>query len=644
MKLLLKAAIRNSKHLGLALLTLFSLFFLSIANYLEMFSLGTLVNTGVDFFTLFGKTEGKKIHPVRKVSYEELIQRWENIEKKKTDILTSSDAATYIAKRKQTNPINWAFRKITSDLDFEKNFPTLILLLVLVALLKAFALFFSRYITQFLSIRLTRDLRQQYFEHIQSLPMEFYQEYNVGALAARVVGDAGQIASSLNSILTNYLSTPFIIVSTLGMCFYLSWQLSLVIFVGLPFLILPVVFLTRKVKHVSKQIQKNQESFTSVLLDFLSGIQTVKIYAMEAFSLKKYREQSDRMAHLQIKSAKYDLLTRPILHLVTTTCLAFVALFGLFSLHMTIAELLVFCGLLHTFYEPVKKFAEENANIQKGVVAAERMFEVLHIQPRIQDEKGAISIEQFQEEIVFDSVSFRYKDRWVLQNLSFSVRKGEVLAIVGPTGAGKTTIVQLLPRLYDVQKGEIRIDGRPLKDYTQKSLRELIAYVPQKPFLFYDTVWENISFGRPFSLEAVVDAAKKAYADEFIIALPDQYHTLLAEMGKNLSGGQQQRLAIARALVKNAPILIMDEATSSLDAISENKIKQAIQSLQGKITQIIIAHRLSTIEYADRILYLEEGKKVAEGTKEELLQTCPSFRLLWETYHPVEYSKSTLIF
>ncbi|MGZ3733233.1 MAG: ABC transporter ATP-binding protein, partial [Parachlamydiaceae bacterium] len=200
-------------------------------------------------------------------------------------------------------------------------------------------------------------------------------------------------------------------------------------------------------------------------------------------------------------------------------------------------------------------------------------------------------------------------------------------------GAGKSTIVQLLPRLYDVQKGEVRIDGIPLTNYTQSSLREAIAFVPQKPFLFVDTIASNIAFGRPFSQEDIVASAQAAYADEFITLLEDGYNTELAESGKNLSGGQQQRLAIARALIKKAPILVMDEATSSLDPISENRIKHAIEGLRGKMTQLIIAHRLSTIEGADRILYIEQGKMVAQGTKEELLASCPAFESMWNARH-----------
>ncbi len=633
MKLLLQAALRNSKHLTLAILTFFTLLLLTLANQCEMFSVGLMANTGADFFTLFSP-EGKKIKD--KISIADVTRRWETIDVNEDGVITKQEAAAHIAQRRDVNPLGWVMHKVAARFDFEQNFSLLIASLVAVALFKAIALFASRYVTQLLSIRVTRDLRQQYFEHIQSLPLSFYQEQNLGSLSSRAVGDAGQISSSLNSCLTNYLQTPVTIVVNLLACFYLSWRLSLIIFFGLPLIVLPVVFLTRKVKRITRQIQKNQETFTSVLLDFLAGIQTVKIFAMEAFSLRKYKEQNDQMALLESKSAKYGLLTRPLLHLIATGCLAIVVLFGLYSLHMTVGQLLMFCGLLHLFYEPVKKFAEENANIQKGVVAAERMFEVLHIKPQIEDRDGAIALSDFKNVIEFDRVWFKYRDEWVIRDVSFSIRRGEVIALVGATGAGKSTLVQLIPRLYDVQKGEIRIDGIPLNAITQKSLREQIAFVPQKPFLFFDTVAENIAFGRSFTIKEVEEAARKAYAHEFIVDLPNQYNTVLAEMGKTLSGGQQQRLAIARALVKKAPILILDEATSSLDAISENRIKKAMRELQGEVTQVLIAHRLSTIEHADRIIFFDHGRKIGEGSLHELLDSCLPFRILWETYHHSE--------
>lgn len=633
MRLLLQAALRNSKHFTLAILTFVTLLCMTIANQCEMFSVGLMANTGADFFTLFSP-DGRKIK--EKISLSDVTKRWEAIDLNEDGYISKQDAALYIAARKDANPLNWVMHQMSARFDFERNLSPLIWILVSVAVFKAITLFASRYVTQLLSIRVTRDLRQQYFEHIQSLPLSFYQEQNLGSLSSRAVGDAGQIASSLNSCLTNYMQTPFTLASTLFACFYLSWRLSLIIFLGLPLIILPVIFLTRRVKRITRQLQKNQETFSSVLLDFIAGIQTVKIFAMEAFSLRKYKEQNDQMARLETKSAKYGLLTRPVLHLIATGCLSIVVLVGIYTFHMTVGQLLMFCGLLHLFYEPVKKFAEENANIQKGVVAAERMFEVLHLKPQIEDCKGAIHLCEFKNIIEFDHVWFKYRDEWVIRDVSFSIKKGEVVALVGATGAGKSTLVQLLPRLYDVQKGEIRIDGIPLNAITQKSLREQISFVPQKPFLFFDTVAENIAFGQKFTRFEIEEAARKAYAHEFIDELPKKYDTLLAEMGKTLSGGQQQRLAIARALVKKAPILILDEATSSLDAISENRIKQALRELQGEVTQILIAHRLSTVEHANKIIFFERGRKIGEGTLSQLLESCPPFRLMWETYHHSE--------
>ncbi|MBS0616011.1 MAG: ABC transporter ATP-binding protein [Verrucomicrobia bacterium] len=601
MYLLLKAALRNKKHLTLLIVSFLALVLLTIANVMEISALGVISNAD----TLSQLVDGKKI------------------------------TLTAVKSGKDTNPLNWIIDTVCTQTNIN-SLKILISVLVGVAIFKAITLFWSRYMTQVLSIRISRDLRQQYFAHIQLLPMSFYQQYNIGSLSSRVVGDANQIATSINSSITNYLHMPFTVSVALLFCFYLSWQLALVIFVGFPMIIFPIILLSKRVRRVTRQLQSNQEKFAGVLIDFLAGIQTVKIFAMEAFSFKKYKEQNDRMAILESKTAKYGHLTRPILHMVTTMCLASVVLFGLYTLKLTLPELIVFCGTLQISYESIKKFADENSNIQRGIVAAERMYEVLNLHPEIEDKEGALELKGFNDKIELDHIWFRYGQEWVIKDLCMTVRKGETVAIVGATGSGKSTIVQLLPRLYEVQKGEIRIDGKPLSAYTQKSLREQIAFVSQKPFLFSDTVGANIAFGKDFSKAEIEGAARRAHAEEFILRLPQKYDTILAEAGQNLSGGQQQRLAIARALVKHAPILILDEATSSLDALSEHKIKEAIGSLHGEITQIIIAHRLGTIENADRILYIEKGEKIAEGTKDELLATCEPFRLTWEALYHIE--------
>ncbi len=635
MKLLLKAALQNRRHLLLLCITFFGMVFVTAASQIEMFALGVMAKAGPDAFVLFADKKEGRLRAADKLSLSEVERTFHKISGDKNE-LTLDEANAYVSEYKGHNIVQRISLYLDQKFHIHSKLGYLALFLICVALIKGVALFCHRYFTQLVAIRVSRDLRQQYFEHIQSLPMSFYHDHNIGSLSSRVVGDAGVVASSINSMLINYFQTPFAVVTTLIACFYISWKLSLVIFLGFPIVVIPIVFISKRIKRIAKQMQRNQEGFASVLIDFLAGIQTVKVFAMEQFSLKKYREQNQMMARLEEKSARYGLSSRPILHFVASLFFAVVILYGLYAVNMGIAELLVFCGLLYVFYEPIKKFAEENNHILRGVAAAERMYEVLGLTSVIQDDPLAKPLENFSTSIEFRDVSFKYQDEWILKNLNFKIRKGEMVALVGPTGAGKSTIAQLLPRLYDVQEGEISIDGKPLKAYTQRSLKENIAFVPQRPFLFLDTVKENISFGRPFSTKDVQYAAKRAEAHDFIMTLPNGYDSMLSEAGKNLSGGQQQRLAIARALVKNAPILILDEATSALDAMSEGKIKDVMESLKGEVTQIIIAHRFTTIEKADRIIYLERGEILADGTREELFESCPGFRKMWEMMSSLE--------
>jgi ABC-type multidrug transport system fused ATPase/permease subunit len=623
MKLLLKTVLQNRRHYLLMVFTLISMLSMTIASQLEILSIGVLTNSGSDFFKLFSPGANE-------VTFEQVQEKWASIDTLNSGKITKEAASDFLSKGQDPNILSRFINYVDELFDFSTSIGILICVLLTIAVFKALSIYGSKFFTQVVSIRVSRDLRQRYFEYIQKLPMSFYQKHNIGSLSSRVVGDATVVASSINSALINYIQTPFLFISNLIICVYLSWKLSVVIFLGLPLLFFPIIFLAKKVKKVSRKMQKNQESFTSLLIDFLAGIQTVKIFSMEPFSIKKYKQQNDQMAQLEEKNAKYNSIARPILHTIGGVFLGAVLFLGVYVFEMQISSLIVFCGLVFQLYEPIKKFGEENSHIQRGVVAAERMFEVLNLLPDIQDNRNAIDLKGPIETIEFDNVWFRYEDDWILKGVSFKIEKGQSFAIVGPTGSGKSTIVQLLPRLYEIQKGNILINGRPLNAYTQKSIRENMAFVSQKPFLFLDTIKENIAFGRPFKDEEIIFAAKQAHADEFIDKLCDKYETMIAESGKNLSGGQQQRLAIARALIKKSPILIMDEATSALDAISENRIKLAIKELKGKITQIIIAHRLSTIEDADNILYLDRGEKVAMGPKEELLRVCPQFKTMWD--------------
>lgn len=640
MKLLLGTVFKTTKIKPLVIFTIIAMVFLTLASQMEIFALGVITKKGPSFFELFAPVEDGTLTPPDHLSISEVGQRWGEIADNDSGVITQQEAMDYVSQYKGRGIIDTFTQAVNRYFSINENLAHLALFLLFIALFKASTLFCYRFSTKLIAIYVSKDLRQRYFQHIQTLPMSFYQKYNIGSLSSRVVNDSYLIAESINSCLVNYLQTPFTVVTTLTLCFLTSWQLSLIMFLGFPLIIFPIFFIARRIKRISKQILSNQEHFLSVLIDFISGIQTVKVFSMEEFSLKKYVEQNEKLAHLEKRSARYDVSSRPIVHTLGMSFLATALLYGLYVQQMSVSEVVFFCGLLYVFYEPIKKFAEENNQIQRGVAAAERMFEVLNLKPNFQDSDDAVELKGFEDKIEFKNVWFKYDENWVLKGLSFTIEKGQTVAIVGPTGAGKSTIVQLLPRLYEVSKGEICIDGIPITQVTQKSLREQIAVVPQKSFLFIDTVATNVAFGKDLKIEKVKNAAVQAHADEFIRQLPKGYQTVLAEAGKDLSGGQQQRLTIARALAKDAPILVMDEATSSLDMVSENHIKTAIHQLRGKITQVIIAHRLSTIEDADKIVYIDDGVKVAEGTKDELLESCSGFRMMWEMMHRSEKNKN----
>lgn len=627
MKRLFQIAFSKPLYRWVLLFTMVFALGLTIASQLELFALGIAANKGPDFFELFSPNQKKS----SSVSYSQLVSTWNEIDKDKKGTISQEDVSLYLEQTKKGGFINKGTALIQKWIPVHKHIWALVLFIIFTSLFKAITLFTYRYGTKLFSILICRDLRQKYFEHIQSLPMSFYHEHNIGALSSRTVNDAYIISDGIHSTLVNYVQTPFAVVSTLILCFAISWQLSCIVFFGLPFLVYPIIFIARKIKSLSKQIQKKQEAFSSVLVEFLSGIQTIKLYAMEDFSLKKYKEHNDAMAKLEIRNARYDVGSRPVLHTIGMFFLIAALLLGLWGLKLQLPEVLLFCGLLVVVYEPIKKFAEENGRIQRGIAACERLFDVLELHPSIQDDKNAKTDVAFDKSLAFNGVSFGYgKDQSVLMDISFTVKKGEMIAIVGPTGGGKSTIVNLFTRLFEVDQGSITIDDVPIQQFTQRALRDFFAVVPQKPFLFHDTVRENICYGRSFSDEAVKKAAKQAHAEDFILALPEGFSHFLAEAGKSLSGGQQQRLAIARALIKQSPVLVLDEATSALDPASELQIKLALKELKGSVTQIIIAHRLSTIEDADRIIVIDEGRKVGDGTKEELLAHCPTFQRIWK--------------
>lgn len=625
MKLLLKMAFRHGRHFLLLIVAFAFLIGVTLAAQVEMMSLGVITNTGSDFFALFSEKGSAD-----SVSLPQVEQQWKEIAPDGGPI-TKPQAAQYLTVRGSRNPLQKIISSVRDRCNWMGNLTVLAFVLIVVSVFRAVCVFGSSYARQLVVIRVGRDLRQNYFDHLQALPMRFYQKYNVGSLSCRAYEDAYQISEAIQAGMTTYVQTPFAVASSLLICFYISFQLSLVVFLAFPLIILPMVYLSKKVKQVSRRMLRNHEGVWSLLHQFLAGVFTIKLFSMERFSRERYAEKNREMARLEEKAARYGFLARPVMHMASTAMLAGIILYGLYIARLSVSEILVFCGMVYVMYEPIKRFNDENIKIQRGIAAAERMQEVLGIPTVDNEEGGRELLQELRDSIEFDRVSFRYGDQWVLRDVSFQVKKGEAVALVGPTGSGKSTLAQLLPRIYDVEEGEIRIDGKALATFQLQSLREKISFVPQKPFLFIDSIRDNIAVGREVSEEQLERAAQLAHAAEFIDKLPSRYETkLTSDMGGDLSGGQQQRLVIARALLKESPILILDEATSALDSVSEEQIKRAIADLRGEVTQLIIAHRFSTIEHVDRIIYLEGGRIVAQGTREELLKECPAFRRMWE--------------
>jgi ATP-binding cassette subfamily C protein len=514
-------------------------------------------------------------------------------------------------------------------LNTEEFYPIVILFFI-VAVGKAFFMFFNKYLTKILAVRICRDLRNQCFAILQKLPLSFFGSFDRGKLSTRVITDASQISLSFNSFMVNYIHMPFILISTIIICLTLSFELTAILAIGIPLIILPIRVITKKLRASSRSMQKKQESFLSIIIDHLSGIFTIKSYQLENYSIKKYSEENAKIVAFDEKIQKYDALTRPITHFLMTVMLVGILYIGIYVIGLSLADLIVYCGVLHMIYGPLKQFSEENANVQKGIVAASRLYDIMGASFEEEDPLKE-AIKPFEESFTFSNVNFSYENQEVLSNISFSLKKGEVLAITGSTGSGKSTLLKLFTRLYNVDHGSIYMDGRDISNFSLSSLRNQFAVVSQEAFFFNDTIEANLIFDNPnITKQMMIEAAKKACIHDFIMSLKDGYSTVIEEMGKNLSGGQKQRLSIARALLKKSPILLLDEATSSLDAISEVMIANALKQMKGEITQVIVAHRLSTVQHADKILFLEHGKIKSFGSLQEVIESAPSFSAMWE--------------
>jgi len=480
--------------------------------------------------------------------------------------------------------------------------------------------FGSKYLIKWVGNRVVMDLRNALHRRLLDLPIQFFSERRTGELISRVTNDPAQVESAVSSVLGDIVKEPLTLIAMVGSIVWLDPRLALASLILFPLCLVPIVAFGRKIRRNARLAQERIADLSAILQETIVGARIVRAYGMEERERQRFEEQNRTFFGKVMRMARARSSVEPLVVFISGVGVSLVLAYAAWR-GMTIGQVMAFAAALVLLYEPVKKLSGLHLQIQQSVAAAERIFALLDTPLTVADRPGAIPFEGPLREIAFDRVSFSYDGRTpVLREISLTVAAGMRVAIVGRSGSGKTTLVNLLPRFADPDQGSVRFNGRDIREYTLRSLRQAIGVVTQETILFNDTVANNIRYGQPeASMDAVIEAARRAHAHEFILSLPAGYETPIGERGLRLSGGQKQRLAIARAILRNPPLMILDEATSSLDTASERLVQEALDQLMEGRTVFVVAHRLSTVQHCDRILVLEQGRLVEEGRHETLL-------------------------
>ncbi len=536
-----------------------------------------------------------------------------------------------------------AFKIHLTDLtpDFVHNIWTMVAIgLMMCFVAKGVCDYLGNYLVNMVGISAVMDLRQEVFDRVLQQDAQFFERQGTGEIMSSIMIDIDRIQVAVSNMLADWLRQMFTALFLLLAMVSINWRMSLISLLVFPIVALLTVRLGRKVRRTTRHAQDMAAGLNQILQETITGHQVVKSFGAEDFESKRFRLASQRLRTGSLRYVAQQALASPIIEIVgaiSIILLLWLARLQVKSGVLTAGTFTTFIIALVMLYEPIKRLTNIHNIFQQAVGAALNVFSYLDEELRISDKPNAIRLPKFKDSIRFDHVTFCYPsapDRCVLQNITLEVKAGEVVAIVGPSGAGKSTLAQLLLRFYDTTGGSVLIDGKDLRDVRLGSLRENISIVQQDTMLFNTSVFDNIAYGRPDAKEEeVLAAAKTALAHDFIQALPDGYKTLIGERGFKLSGGQRQRLAIARALLKDAPILILDEATSHLDTESERLVQQALTALMQRRTVLVVAHRLSTIRQADKIVVLDGGRIVEVGRHETLLASNGLYQRLYSVQH-----------
>jgi len=496
--------------------------------------------------------------------------------------------------------------------------------LILAFLLKGSFDYGQEYLMGYVGNRVVTDIRDALYRHTQHLSLAFFHKITTGMLMSRIANDIGVLQRSVSDSIAKVMMNCFLIIGLTGVAFYQNWRLACICFLILPWVMIPITRFGKKSKRYSRRSQEKIGHISTFLTETISGNRIVKAFCMENYENARFAGENNRLFRIKIKTLKVSALSSPVIQSVGGLMAAATIYYGgseVISGDITTGQFFSFIAALGMLYKPVQSMNKVNQQIQEGMAAAVRVFAIFDTVPDIADAPGATPMPLIQEALEFRAVSFRYEEKPVLRDVGFRVNAGKTVAIVGPSGAGKTTIANLILRFYDVVSGGVFIDGVDIRERTIKSVRDQMAIVTQDTILFNDTVLNNIAYGSyDKSEQQIIDAARAAFAHDFIEHLPQGYQTIIGEQGARLSGGQRQKIAIARAILKGAPILILDEATSSLDSRSEKELQKALENLMQGKTTIMIAHRLSTVRNADRIIVMSDGTIAEEGSHEELLQ------------------------